>query len=120
MNPKPDNEPHVRRESNLRKPQKGWLKNGNPPGDLSQVKRCSARSKRHGGPCSQPAMANGKCRFHGGKSTGPRTPEGIERSREANWRHGLYCAEARQERKRLQELFREARSLFPYLEGRES
>ena len=32
-------------------------------------------------------MPNGRCKFHGGKSTGPRTPEGLERSRRANWKH---------------------------------
>jgi hypothetical protein len=31
-------------------------------------------------------MPNGRCKVHGGKSTGPRTPEGLERSRRANWR----------------------------------
>ena len=35
-------------------------------------------------------MKNGRCRMHGGKSTGPRTPEGRERSRRANWKHGRY------------------------------
>jgi hypothetical protein len=33
-------------------------------------------------------MRNGRCRMHGGKSTGPRTPEGLERSRKARWIHG--------------------------------
>ncbi|WP_394893820.1 hypothetical protein ACG873_21575 [Mesorhizobium sp. AaZ16] len=36
--------------------------------------------------------------MHGGKSTGPRTAEGLERSRKANWRHGYYAAEAKLER----------------------
>jgi hypothetical protein len=31
-------------------------------------------------------MPNGRCKDHGGKSTGPRTPEGLERSRRANWK----------------------------------
>ena len=35
-------------------------------------------------------MKNGRCRMHGGKSTGPRTPQGRERSRRANWKHGRY------------------------------
>ena len=39
-------------------------------------------------------MRNGRCRMHGGKSTGPRTPEGLERSRRANWKHGYYSAKA--------------------------
>jgi hypothetical protein len=50
--------------------------------------RCGARSKRTGKPCQGAAMPNGRCKFHGGKSTGPRTPEGLERSRRANWKHG--------------------------------
>jgi len=35
---------------------------------LRAAKRCNARSKRHGGPCGAPAMANGKCYHHGGKN----------------------------------------------------
>jgi hypothetical protein len=52
--------------------------------------RCGARSKRTGKPCRGAAMPNGRCKLHGGKSTGPRTPEGLERSRRANWKHGYY------------------------------
>ncbi len=46
--------------------------------------RFGARSKRTGKPCRAAAMPNGRCKLHGGKSTGPRTPEGLERSRRAN------------------------------------
>jgi hypothetical protein len=28
-------------------------------------------------------------------STGPRTPEGLERARKARWQHGYYSAEAK-------------------------
>jgi hypothetical protein len=56
--------------------------------------RCGARSKRTGKPCRAAAMPNGRCKVHGGKSTGPRTPEGLERSRRANWKHGYYSREA--------------------------
>jgi hypothetical protein len=38
-------------------------------------------------------MSNGRCKVHGVKSTGPRTPEGLERIRRANWRHGYYSRE---------------------------
>ena len=34
-------------------------------------------------PCKGPAMASGRCRMHGGASTGPRTPEGLQRIRKA-------------------------------------
>src|SRR5215475_9360131 len=63
--------------------------------------RCGARSKRTGKPCRGAAMANGRCKVHGGKSTGPRTPEGLERSRRANWKHGYYSREAKTERSRV-------------------
>jgi len=65
----------------------GCLRNGNPSGDLAAVRRCGART-RAGGCCRQPAMANGRCRLHGGKSTGPRTPAGLAASRAARLRHG--------------------------------
>lgn len=35
------------------------------------LRLCSARSKRTGDPCGQLAMANGKCKMHGGLSSGP-------------------------------------------------
>jgi hypothetical protein len=47
------------------------------------------------------AMPNGRCKLHGGKSTGPRTPEGLERSRRANWKHGHFSREAKAERSRV-------------------
>jgi hypothetical protein len=43
----------------------------------------------------------GRCKVHGGKSTGPRTPEGLERSRRANWKHGHFSREAKAERSRV-------------------
>ena len=60
--------------------------------------RCGARSKRTGKPCRGAAMPNGRCKLHGGKSTGPRTAEGLARSRRANWKHGHFSREAKAER----------------------
>jgi len=57
--------------------------------------RCGARSKRTGKPCQGAAMSNGRFKFHGGKSTGPRTPEGLERSRRANWNMGTFRGKPR-------------------------
>src|SRR5262249_17987290 len=48
---------------------------------------------RAGCACRQPAMAIGRCRFHGGKSTGPRTTAGLAKSRAARRTHGGYSAE---------------------------
>jgi len=71
---------------------RGRLANGNPAGDFMAAPRCGACT-RAGTSCRQPAMANGRCRFHGGKSTGPRTREGLARSRAARLIHGGYSAE---------------------------
>lgn len=127
MKLKSHNEPHAQRENGIKKsifvekkvcglhgqgvsdPRDsnpyplGWLKNGNPPGDLAKAQRCNARSKRTGKPCRQPAMANSKCRLHGGLSTGPRTSEGLARSRKANWKHGEYSQDAKEEMRALRQ-----------------
>ena len=79
-------------------PQVYRLRNGNPAGDPSKSPRCGAKT-RSGATCRAPGVWNrktgnyGRCRMHGGKSTGPRTPEGIERCRKANWKHGERSAE---------------------------
>jgi hypothetical protein len=80
-------EPHATR--------RGWLKNGNPPGDLRNAEKCGAKTRRKTA-CQAPAMPNGRCRMHGGMSTGPRTPEGLQRSRKARWVHGAYSRETRE------------------------
>src|SRR5262249_10836138 len=43
---------------------------------------CGART-RQGRACERPALKNGRCRNHGGLSTGPTTPEGKARIAEA-------------------------------------
>lgn len=65
--------------------------------------RCGART-RTGTPCRSPAMGNGRCRMHGGASTGPRTAEGVARVSKARTRHGLYGAEMRELRRVCREL----------------
>ena len=37
---------------------------------LKQHPRCGAHARTTGNPCKNPAMQNGRCRMHGGKSTG--------------------------------------------------
>ena len=86
-------------------PRLGWLKNGNQPGDFSKAPRCGAKTRK-GTPCKAPGMANGRCRLHGGKSTGPRTPEGLKRSKMANWKTGEHSAEARVRKRQFAELIK--------------
>ena len=37
---------------------------------------CGAYARSTGNPCQAKALANGRCKNHGGLSTGPKTPEG--------------------------------------------
>jgi hypothetical protein len=73
-------------------PRLGRLKNGNPPFDLRNVRRCGAKTRR-GTPCKGPAMANGRCRMHGGPNPGP--PRGNRNA----WKHGQRSRAAVEERK---------------------
>ena len=79
-----------------------------------EAPRCGAKTRTLR-TCLSPAMGNGRCRMHGGASTGPRTACGMERSRRARWEHGHYSAAAKAERRAarselmdLRELVREA------------
>lgn len=96
---------------------RGWLKNGNPPGDFLTAPRCGART-RAGTSCWQPSMANGRCRLHGGLSTGPRTPEGRERCRLAPFKHGLRSAEVISLRREAGAARRALRNLIAVAEER--
>jgi hypothetical protein len=86
------------------------LRNGNPQGNPMNAPRCGART-RQGTPCRAPAMANGRCRMHGGKSTGPRTAAGLARSRRARYQHGYYSTEAKAQRRAVLAMMRQCRAL---------
>jgi hypothetical protein len=60
-------------------------------------------------------MPNGRCRLHGGKSTGPRTAEGLERCRMANWKHGRYSREVYAERRGMRDLLKDCGKLMSEL-----
>jgi len=62
---------------------------------------CGART-RTGGSCRQPAMQNGRCRLHGGKS--------LSGKAHGRYKHGRFTKEALEGRRRLAELLREVKS----------
>ncbi len=93
---------------------RGRLKNGNASGDYSKAARCGAKTKR-GTSCQCPAMKNGRCRLHGGLSTGPRTAAGIEAIRRAQLKHGNYSKEAILERREGRKEVRLLRETLAYL-----
>ena len=71
----------------------GPLRHGNRRGDPNLAPRCGAQT-RGGCVCRAPAMANGRCRMHGGTSTGVRSEAGRARIRAARTVHGGYGAAA--------------------------
>ena len=97
---------------------RGWLKNNNPPGDFMNAPRCRAKTRK-GTFCQCPAMKNGRCKFHGGKSTGPKTTEGIERIRQAHLTHGKYSKEAKAERRHFKNLMREYKQVFSQIDQKQ-
>jgi hypothetical protein len=53
-------------------------------GDGGRWPRCGAYARSTGKPCQAPGNGRGsRCKLHGGKSTGPRSPEGIRRLQRA-------------------------------------
>ena len=78
-----------------------------PPGYLLTAggrilcRQCTAKSKRTGNQCRAVALkdsASSKCAFHGGKSTGPKTPAGRDRKATAKTTHGNETRNARTDR----------------------
>lgn len=60
---------------------------------------CGAKARTNSyRPCRQPSMANGRCRLHGGKCTGPKTDAGKKKVMSVNTKHGFYAKAAREER----------------------
>ena len=66
---------------------------------MHQAKRCRARTRR-GTECQSPAMKNGRCRMHGGASTG--APKGNKNA----LKHGYYTAEAIATRREISKLLK--------------
>ncbi|MDV7201108.1 HGGxSTG domain-containing protein [Roseovarius sp. 10] len=80
-------------------------------------RRCGARTKA-GTACQRPAVKkNGRCTRHGGKSTGPRTQEGLARIAAAQTTHGRLTKEKRAEAKRTAEVGRQIRAELAEIES---
>ena len=104
---KTEDEPHAKRTI--------LLKNGNRQGNPMNAPRCGAKTRK-GTSCMAPAMKNGRCRMHGGKSTGPRTKEGLERSKKANYKQGFYSAEMIEELRYIRQLIQASQKVIDQME----
>jgi hypothetical protein len=78
--------------------------------------RCGAKTRK-GTLCQRPAYKrNGRCSLHGGRSTGPKTEDGLARLAAARSTHGNYTKEKRAEAKRFAEQGRQMRGELKELE----
>jgi hypothetical protein len=99
-------EPHA-----TRLPGMGRLNNGNRTGNPANAPRCGAKT-RSGAPCRSAAMPNGRCRMHGGPSTGPRTEAGKAKIRASRTKHGRYSQASIASRRETRSLLRTIRELL--------
>ena len=76
-----------------------------PHRPFQNVRKCGAKTRK-GTSCKSPAMTNGRCRMHGGKSTGP--PKGSQNA----LKHGYYSQQGKEERRLMRESFRQAKDLM--------
>lgn len=66
--------------------------------------KCGAKTRSGatpGAPCKDIAMANGRCKRHGGKSTGPKTPNPATGPASGVYTHGIYTKYFREDEKVL-------------------
>ena len=77
----------------------------NPMQKAHDAPRCGAKT-RMDHPCRSPAMSNGRCRMHGGKSTG--APRGNKNA----LKHGRYTTEAIAAREEAKDLLKDIRQLI--------
>ena len=69
--------------------------------------RCGAKT-RLGTACQRPAnKKNGRCRLHGGASTGAKTKEGRARISAANLRHGKFTKDKLEKRREIRKELRQ-------------
>lgn len=78
--------------------------------------RCGAKTRR-GTKCQRPAYKqNGRCGLHGGKSTGARTPEGLQRISEVNLKHGRFSKDKLETQRRAAEVGRRVKAELKRIE----
>ena len=96
------------------------MKNNSKPwlyGPNWQGQRCEALTRR-GSLCKRPGnKKNGRCKFHGGYSSGPKTQDGIDRLIASKIKHGRFIKEKRDEAKRKAKVGREITSELKTIES---
>ena len=78
--------------------------------------RCLAKTRK-GTLCQSPAYRhNGRCRLHGGLSTGAKTSDGLKRISAANLKHGRYTKDKLEAQKKSAAVGRKVKGELKLLE----
>ena len=86
------------------------LKNGIKPFVLSSLPMCGAKTRK-GEPCKRYANKHsGRCRLHGGKSTGPKGD--TSNANNANFKTGNHTKEAIEQRREVAALIKQSKSFM--------
>ena len=81
-----------------------------------QGTRCEAQTRK-GTPCQRPGnKINGRCKLHGGRSTGPRTQDGLTRLTASKTTHGRTTKVERAKAKHRAEVGRQLRAELKEIE----
>ncbi len=81
------------------------------------IRECGAKARTNGSrPCQRIAMANGRCRLHGGlvpkHNPGPKTEAGKLRQKMASRKHGRRSKEAIAEARAFREFIKQSKKLI--------
>ena len=82
-------------------------------------KLCGAKSRTNNNlPCRNYTMKNGRCRMHGGSSTGPKTNQGKKSIAQARTTNGLRTKDMLAEKKKYREIVRDTDSILAGVQTR--
>ena len=68
--------------------------------------RCGAKARSNNyAPCQKyPLTGKTRCKLHGGRNTGYKSPEGLRNISEVNTTHGLFTVESKAQKRAIREM----------------
>lgn len=78
----------------------------------NKAPKCGAKTRRSSSFCQSPAMSNGRCRMHGGKSSGAPCGEN-----HGKYKHGFHTKEAKRDWLAFRNLIKQAKALEKEVKG---
>jgi hypothetical protein len=84
---------------------------------MDTLPQCNAKSKQSGYRCKNFSVKGKKvCWIHGGKSSGPKSQQGVEKIRNLKTKHGVYTRNAVEDRIQFRKFLQEADEMLHRVE----